>query len=223
MKVVGMKLDPTGLLATLKARGVHLEVVGGRLRWRPREAVTAEEREILVQHKAEMLVLLRPPWDQAEADALVARVQERRGRLYGPAMSPPDRDGRRRLSGLADAIDRAWAARDMAQLRKAVAAYLDALGGVAVRRAGARDASAPAPATASYSPELAELVAWFRQARAGCRLPVETFHLAPWSRVTHPARFYAALEADLADGPSAARARLGGLADDLGRLRQATE
>jgi hypothetical protein len=57
MKVIGMKFDPTGLLATLKARGVHLEVVGDRLRWRPREAVTAEEREILTRHKPELLAL----------------------------------------------------------------------------------------------------------------------------------------------------------------------
>jgi hypothetical protein len=50
------------LVATLQARGVELVPVGSRLRFRPGEAVTPEEREALRRYKAEVLALLsRPP------------------------------------------------------------------------------------------------------------------------------------------------------------------
>jgi hypothetical protein len=216
-------MTATDLLATLKARGVHLEAIGDRLRWRPREALTAQEREILVQHKADLLSLLRMPWDQVEADALVARVQDRRHQFFGKAGWPRDSDTRRPLFGLADRIDESWRDRDLRRLRQAVAAFLAAVDGLAVQRVDRRDASAAAPAAASYSPELAELADWFRQARAAGRLPAEPFDLGRGRRVTDPGRFYAALELDLAAGPRSARARLGGLVDALARLRQASE
>jgi hypothetical protein len=127
-------MSAAALLTALRTRGVQLAADGDRLRWRPRKAVSLEEQEALVRHKAELLLIL-----------------------------------------------------------------------------------------AGYSPELAELAVWFRQARAASRLPVEPFDLAPWAHVTDLGRFYTSLEADLADGPRAARSRLGGLADDLGRLREVTE
>lgn len=52
------------LLATLRARGVEFQALGDRLRFRPGEVVTAEEREALRRHKAEVLRLLAP--DPAE-------------------------------------------------------------------------------------------------------------------------------------------------------------
>jgi hypothetical protein len=73
-----------------------------------------------------------------------------------------------------------------------------------------------------FEPDLALLISWFRQARAAGRLPDEPFTLAPWARVVDPARFYAALEIDIAIGPCGARARLGGLASGLRRLRSVT-
>jgi hypothetical protein len=127
-------MSAAALLAALRARGVQLAADGDRLRWRPREAVTAEERAALAQHKAELLLML-----------------------------------------------------------------------------------------AGYASELAELAVWFLQARAAGRLPCGPFDLARWAHVADPTRFYTSLEADLVDGPRAARARLGGLADDLGRLRELTE
>jgi hypothetical protein len=47
------------LLTWLQARGVQLETVGDKLRWRPRKAVPAELQAALAQHKPELLALLR--------------------------------------------------------------------------------------------------------------------------------------------------------------------
>lgn len=49
------------LVATLQARGVELVPAGDRLRFRPGEAVTPEERDALRRHKAEVLRLLTVP------------------------------------------------------------------------------------------------------------------------------------------------------------------
>ena len=48
------------LVETLRTRGVELEAVGDRLRFRPGEAVTPKEREALRRQKAEVLRLLEP-------------------------------------------------------------------------------------------------------------------------------------------------------------------
>ncbi|HEY7310752.1 MAG TPA: hypothetical protein VH643_15420 [Gemmataceae bacterium] len=74
-----------------------------------------------------------------------------------------------------------------------------------------------------FAPDLAELVLWFRYARALGRLPDEPFALAPWQQVVDPATFYAALELDIAIGPEGARARFGGLMGSLRRLRAFVE
>lgn len=58
----GVRCKPvtaTALLGVLRRRGVTLEPVGDRLRFRPREAVTPDLRMALVAHKAELLGLLR--------------------------------------------------------------------------------------------------------------------------------------------------------------------
>ncbi len=49
------------LLDRLRARGIELVPAGDRLRFRPGEAVTSEEREALRRHKAEVLALLTSP------------------------------------------------------------------------------------------------------------------------------------------------------------------
>jgi hypothetical protein len=74
-----------------------------------------------------------------------------------------------------------------------------------------------------FAPDLAVLVLWFRHARAVGWLPDEPFTLAPWQQVVDPAAFYAALELDIATGPGGARARFGGLAGSLRRLRAFVE
>lgn len=48
------------LVATLRARGVEFQAHGDRLRFRPGEAVTPEEREMLAAFKPEVLALLAP-------------------------------------------------------------------------------------------------------------------------------------------------------------------
>ncbi len=79
----------------------------------------------------------------------------------------------------------------------------------------------PARSHAEWDSETAELIGWFKHARATGQLPAESFALAPHIRVLHPARWYAALAADVAAGPRGARARV--LADDLRGLRLWTE
>lgn len=49
------------LLASLRSRGVALVAVDDRLRWTPREALTAEDIAQLREHKAEILALLAAP------------------------------------------------------------------------------------------------------------------------------------------------------------------
>jgi hypothetical protein len=78
-------------------------------------------------------------------------------------------------------------------------------------------------AVADFGPDLALLVAWFRQARAACQLPNVPFLLSPGEQVTNPARFYTALEADIAAGPRGVRARLGGLGASLRYLRSVVQ
>jgi hypothetical protein len=70
-----------------------------------------------------------------------------------------------------------------------------------------------------FEPELAVLVLWFHEALRAGRLPREPFALTAWNHIVNPARYYAALEVDVANGPHGARARLGGLRDSLRRLR----
>lgn len=49
------------LLDRLRARGVELVAAGDRLRFRPADALTADELEALRRHKAEVLALLTAP------------------------------------------------------------------------------------------------------------------------------------------------------------------
>jgi hypothetical protein len=105
------------LLDSLTARGVRLEAADGKLRWRPREALTAEDVAALAACKGELLALLTPPapWDPAEADALV------RSALALDYHTDPGRWAA--VSRLADAVDAAFLAKDLAGLRAAVGAY----------------------------------------------------------------------------------------------------
>ena len=52
-------MTATEILSELERRGVRLEVVADRLRFRPKEAVTPELVEVLKQHKGEILTVLQ--------------------------------------------------------------------------------------------------------------------------------------------------------------------
>jgi len=51
-------MTATEILTELERRGVHLEVAGDKLRWRPKEAVTPDLVEALKQSKAEIISTL---------------------------------------------------------------------------------------------------------------------------------------------------------------------
>ena len=51
-------MNATEILSELERRGVHLEVAGDKLRWRPKEAVTPELVEVLKQWKPEIIAAL---------------------------------------------------------------------------------------------------------------------------------------------------------------------
>jgi hypothetical protein len=65
------------------------------------------------------------------------------------------------------------------------------------------------------------LIAFFRATRE--QLPLQPFRLTHWQFISDPARWYAALEADIAAGPRGVRARMGALQEDLRSLREHTE
>ena len=51
-------MTATEILSELERRGVHLELAGDKLRWRPNEAVTPDLVEALRQSKAEIIATL---------------------------------------------------------------------------------------------------------------------------------------------------------------------
>ena len=51
-------MTATEILTELERRGVHLEVAGDKLRWRPKEAVTPELMEVLKHWKPEIIAVL---------------------------------------------------------------------------------------------------------------------------------------------------------------------
>jgi hypothetical protein len=132
-------MTPAGLLATLYTRGVEVQAHHGRLRWRPKEAMTPEELDLLTQHKTQLLAILAPqaaslpplqpsepsakPWDQTAADALVSTAL---GRLDLAGWTE-DVDAGFQRGLLMDRIDERWQARDLAGLRHAVVELLAAL------------------------------------------------------------------------------------------------
>lgn len=89
-------------------------------------------------------------------------------------------------------------------------------------------ATPPPTMPAAADSRAAELLAWFEQNRD--RLPAEPFELRPGERVSNPAKFYAALQADVAAGPTARymaqtipAPRWAPLLADLQRLKTITE
>jgi hypothetical protein len=71
------------LIRELQARGVEVQVLDDRLRYRPKEAVPRELREALVAHKAELRVLL-----SAEDEALFWRLQSMRSQTTASGPIP---------------------------------------------------------------------------------------------------------------------------------------
>jgi hypothetical protein len=77
------------LVRTLQARGIELAPAGDRVRFRPGDAVTAEERDALRAHKAEVLALLAGP-SLASTEAVALRVAAFRDQLRAwPASGCP--------------------------------------------------------------------------------------------------------------------------------------
>src|SRR5262245_4305484 len=132
-------MTASDLFSMLRNRGVELLAHNGRLRWRPREGVTPEEQDLLVRHKNELLTVLsaqagllpptRPsgpsepseaPWNQVEADALMATAQARHRKLFGEIGWPAEENISCQLGVLMDTIDAAWEARDLPRLSQAV-------------------------------------------------------------------------------------------------------
>ena len=69
-------MGPTELLAELTRRGVEITVEGDRLRFRPQDAVTADLRAELVEHKANLLRLIG-----GEEQEIRWRMQAMRGQV----------------------------------------------------------------------------------------------------------------------------------------------
>lgn len=73
-------MTPTDVLREIAERGVILAADGDRLRARPREAITPELRDLMVEHKADLLRLLG-----AEETEVRWRVDAMRGQ-YRPGV-----------------------------------------------------------------------------------------------------------------------------------------
>jgi hypothetical protein len=110
-------------------RGVTLQgTPAGKLRWRCHGQVPDLLRRLILEHKPELLALLRVnAWDQAAADALVNTALARRREIFGPTDWPEDPAAACRLRPLVGTIDDAWTARDLTGLRVAVATFLEAI------------------------------------------------------------------------------------------------
>jgi hypothetical protein len=98
------------LLADLTARNVTLTLADGKLKCRPRQALTETDLDALRLHKDEVVFLM-------QADALVADVLRR----FDAAGWPADPEARLRLGRRMDAVDYAYLNRDLTALRAAAA------------------------------------------------------------------------------------------------------
>jgi hypothetical protein len=114
------------LLSHCRALGVALSAgPAGRLTWEADADPPADLLAALAENKPAVLALLSPPtvptvpWDQAEADYLVAEAV----RWLEASGWPADADARRRLGLLADDVDDAYLVSDLAGLRQAVATF----------------------------------------------------------------------------------------------------
>ncbi len=81
-----------------------------------------------------------------------------------------------------------------------------------------RDAQGTASPLRQWDAESSALVEFFGTARR--QLPMQPFRLTRWRFISDPAKWYAALDQDIAAGPLGVRARMGVLQEDL-RLLQA--
>src|SRR5262249_8622406 len=162
------------LLLICRRRGITLTADGGTLRFRAPEGVlTPELRADLVRCKAELLVLLPAEaagaWDQAEADRLIERAQTSWVRLADAAV-------RRRLGELADRIDAAYLARDLAGVRSGVAVFL-----------AAAEQLSHSSVTADPGCDFADDETWIKRALA-YEWGVSAEHVWLWSPGSEPQR-----------------------------------
>jgi hypothetical protein len=91
------------LLADLEGQGFTLTPVGRGIEVSPISQLSPAQRQAILAHKRELLQLLRPPlppWDQAEAERLLAELrqavdQARRdhGRPFSPSLARVVADG----------------------------------------------------------------------------------------------------------------------------------
>jgi hypothetical protein len=211
--------DVDRLLADLTHAGVELAVVGDRLRFRPRCAVTRDLLEHLKLHKSDVIARLQPAArrkaiDNSGASGVRPHPAESAGNCCPPAIQSAAADSTH-PSDSSDSGDspkasatrvRGEADRDCADTDEETLPQ--------ARRGWAESLESP------ESLQLVRLSAWFQTERDS--LPQDPFLLRPGCHVVHPHRFYQALDRDIAAGPPGVRARYG-LQSDLTDLRNVLE
>jgi hypothetical protein len=113
----------TAVLEKACASGVQLSATpDGKLHWRCRGSLPEGLRGLLAEHRVELVALLEMgrPWDQAEADRLVAEVIAARPERFGPSEWPDDPGACRALAQHYDRMDQSWFTRDLDGLETAV-------------------------------------------------------------------------------------------------------
>jgi hypothetical protein len=94
----------------------------GKLRWRCQGSLPEGLRELLAEHKVELVALLEMgrPWDRSEPDRLVAEVITIRQERFGPSEWPDDPGACEELGQNYDRMDHAWPTKNLAALEAAV-------------------------------------------------------------------------------------------------------
>lgn len=114
------------LLQALRDRGVEVIAAGDKIRWRPKDAVTADEQREIVANKADLLVLLTPPdavpnrgdlEERSETDALIATLRK----VFDTVTCDNWTTAQRNVWGIArEVVEDYCQSRDLERLREAV-------------------------------------------------------------------------------------------------------
>jgi len=231
------RADVDQLLAELHEASVELAVVGERLQFRPKSAITVGLLERLKLHKPDIIARMqtgrnvplpcgavRPiPGQPSVSSCVTDDSAINRGRPH-PAVAARVCDPTAHHGWAADSTRRS----DSSDSSDSSTAGVTRVSADADRLRAEADAHPKAHSNRGWgessespeSPELSRLIEWFQCYRD--RLPQEPFLLRPGCHVARPHRFYQALDRDIAAGPAGARARYG-LSNDLTDLRNLLE